>query len=73
MHVLTLSPLQTVLRILDCFLLEGSKVLFRMSLGILKINEKRILGLTDPVALFQFLKEVARHTFDIEALFKVNT
>ena len=42
-----------------------------MSLGILKINEKRILGLTDPVALFQFLKELARHTYDIEALFQV--
>ena len=46
-------------------------MLFRMSLGILKINEKKVLSLTDPVALFQFLKEVARHTYDIEALFQV--
>lgn len=44
-----------------------------MSLGILKINEKKVLSLTDPVALFQFLKEVARHTYDIEALFQVRT
>ncbi|XP_064395380.1 uncharacterized protein LOC135342564 isoform X2 [Halichondria panicea] len=63
-------PTETVLRILDCFLLEGTKVLFRMSLGILKINEKKILSLTDPVGLFQFLKELARHTYDIEALFQ---
>ncbi len=51
--------------------MEGPKVLFRMSLGILKINERKILSLTDPVALFQFLKEVARHTFNIEAVFQV--
>lgn len=62
-------PTESVLRILDCFLFEGMKVLFRMTLGILRVNERRVLNLTDPVALFQFLKEVARHTFDMEAVF----
>ena len=56
---------------MDCFLFEGSKVLFRICLGILRLNERLLLSLSDPVALFQFLKEIAKHTFDIEALFNV--
>ena len=71
-NALTPPLLQSVLRILDCFLFEGMKVLFRMTLGILRVNERRVLNLTDPVALFQFLKEVARHTFDMEAVFSVS-
>ena len=64
--------LQSVLRILDCFLYEGMKILFRVTLGILHVNERHILSLTDPVALFQFLKELARHTFDVDAVFNVS-
>ena len=58
-------------RILDCFLNEGPKVLFRMTLGILLVNQQRILRTTDPVTIFQFLKEVTRHTFNTEELFEV--
>ena len=67
--VLVLS--QSVLHILDCFLMEGHKILFRVSLGILKINERRILSKTDPVTIFQLLKEIARHSFDVEQLLHV--
>ena len=66
-----LLGLQSILRILDCFLMEGHKLLFRVSLGILKLNEGVILSKTDPVTLFQFLKEIARHCFDIDAVFHV--
>ena len=64
-------PMQSVLRILDCFLLEGSKVLFRVALGVLKVNARRMLSITDPVGLFQTLKEIAKHSFDIDHLLKV--
>ena len=64
-------PHQSALRILDCFLLEGHKILFRVALAILKVNESHILSMSDPVALFQFLKQVARHAFDVEQLFQV--
>ena len=63
---------QSVLRILDCFLLEGAKVLFRVGLGVLKVNAHHLLSITDPVALFQTLKEIAKHTFDIDQLLKVS-
>jgi len=62
---------QSVLRILDCFLLEGSKVLYRVALGLLKVNARRMLSITDPVGLFQMLKEIAKHSFDIDHLLKV--
>lgn len=64
---------QSALRILDCFLLEGHKVLFRVALAVLKVNEVHILSMSDPVALFQYLKQVARHAFDVEQLFHVSS
>lgn len=64
--------MQSALRILDCFLVEGHKLLFRIALAILKVNEQQILSMSDPVGLFQFLKEVARHTFNVEELFNVS-
>ena len=62
-----------MLRVMDCFLLEGRKVFFRFSLAIFKIHERRVLSFHDPVTIFQFIKEVARHIFNVEALFKVYT
>ena len=64
---------QSALRILDCFLLEGHKILFRVALAVLKVNEAHILSMSDPVALFQYLKQVARHAFDVEQLFHVSS
>ena len=63
---------QSALRILDCFLLEGTKVLFRIGLGVLKVNARHLLSITDPVALFQTLKEIAKHTFNIDQLLQVS-
>jgi predicted SAM-dependent methyltransferase len=64
-------PTESVLRILDCFLLEGQKVLFRVGLGVLKVNARHLLSITDPVALFQTLKEITKHSFDIDRLLEV--
>ena len=61
-----------MLRIMDCFLLEGRKVFFRFSLAILKLYERRILSMTDPVTIFQFTKEVVKHIFNVEDLFRVS-
>ena len=63
---------QSALRILDCFLMEGTKVLFRVGLGVLKVNARHLLSITDPVALFQTLKEIAKHTFNIDQLLQVS-
>ena len=62
---------QTLLRIWDCFLLEGPKVLFRFALAILKLHEKDILQKTDTMGIMKHLKACAKLTYDVEGLVKV--
>lgn len=57
---------------MDCLLLEGHKILFRMTVGLLRLHERRILATRDPVTLLQLLKELARHSYDVEALHKAS-
>jgi hypothetical protein len=60
-----------MLRIWDCFLLEGSKVLFRFSCGLLSMHQKTLLYQTDTISIFRQLKHLTKYTFDINCLFKV--
>lgn len=62
---------QTLLRIWDCFLLEGPKVLFRFSLAILKMNERSLLAKQDTVSIMRQLKAAAKLCFDVDHLFQV--
>ncbi|KAJ8300670.1 hypothetical protein KUTeg_022189 [Tegillarca granosa] len=62
---------QTLLRIWDCFLLEGPKVLFRFALAILKIHEKEILLKSDTISIMRHLKACAKLTYDVDGLIKV--
>ena len=61
-----------MLRVMDCFLLEGRKIFFRLSLAVFKLFERRILSMNDPVTMFQFTKEVVKHIFNVEELFRVS-
>ncbi|TPX34079.1 hypothetical protein SmJEL517_g03274 [Synchytrium microbalum] len=49
-------PLPFALRVLDCFFLEGPKVLFQVGLAILKINGETILKVRDDGELMSTLK-----------------
>lgn len=64
-------PFETLLRIWDCFLLEGPKVLFRFSLAILKMHEEVLLTKTDTVSIMRQLKAIARLCYDVDTLIKV--
>ncbi|XP_059152821.1 uncharacterized protein LOC131938708, partial [Physella acuta] len=61
-------PFQTLLRIWDCFLLEGPKVLFRFSLAILHIHSKEIILKCDTISVMRHLKACARITYDVDGL-----
>lgn len=61
----------TLLRIWDCFLLEGPKVLFRFSLAILKMHEEVLLTKQDTVSIMRQLKSIARLCYDVDMLIKV--
>ncbi|KAJ2804079.1 GTPase activating protein (GAP), partial [Coemansia furcata] len=50
-------PLVYALRVLDCFFLEGPKILFRIGLAILKINGGALLAATDDGMFLFVLKE----------------
>uniref|UniRef100_T1J8X5 TBC1 domain family member 2B n=1 Tax=Strigamia maritima TaxID=126957 RepID=T1J8X5_STRMM len=64
-------PFRTLLRIWDCFLLEGPKVLFRFSIALLKINEAVILQNQDSVAIMKQIKLAAKTAHDVDLLVKV--
>ncbi|XP_064616291.1 uncharacterized protein LOC135480392 [Liolophura sinensis] len=63
-------PFETLLRIWDCFLLEGPKVLFRFSLAILKVHQHDLLQKTDTISVMRHLKACAKLTYDIDGLIK---
>eukprot|EP00058_Branchiostoma_floridae_P002710 XP_002588198.1 hypothetical protein BRAFLDRAFT_68841 [Branchiostoma floridae] len=61
-------PFETLLRIWDCFLVEGPKVLFRFSLAILKLHEEAILSREDSLSVMKYMKSMAKVTYDVEGL-----
>ena len=65
-------PFETLLRIWDCFLLEGPKVLFRFTLAILIIDRESILTKTDTISLMKQIKDSTKNLIDVESLFKVD-
>uniref|UniRef100_A0A9J2P777 Rab-GAP TBC domain-containing protein n=1 Tax=Ascaris lumbricoides TaxID=6252 RepID=A0A9J2P777_ASCLU len=60
-----------MIRIWDCFLLEGPKVLFRFAVALLSIHESEVLTRTDTISVMKILKASVRLTYDYEGLFKL--
>lgn len=57
-----------MLRIWDCFLLEGPKVLFRFTVALLGLYQDEILERTDTIAVMKVLKAAVRLTYDVDGL-----
>ena len=62
--------LQTLFRVWDCLFYEGTKVLFRVGLTLLKLHEARLLECRDFMETMTALREIPRspqvlqcHTF----------
>ncbi|KAG4303930.1 hypothetical protein PORY_002674 [Pneumocystis oryctolagi] len=56
-------PLTFVLRVLDCFFLEGPKILFQIGLAILRLNGEKLLAANDDGSFVSILKKYF-HTLD---------
>lgn len=64
-------PFEALLRVWDCFLNEGSKVLFRVALALFKLNQNAILAINDPFELAGFIRNMPRRQLDIISLVEV--
>lgn len=61
----TNMPLELTLRIWDIFFIEGQKILFRIALAIMKINEKELLK-ADFEKVFDILKEYLQSSSQLQ-------
>ncbi|VDN12157.1 unnamed protein product [Dibothriocephalus latus] len=61
----------TLLRIWDVFLLEGIKVLFRVSLALFIHQKPILLRQNDTLALWKSMKSAVSLTYDVDGLMKV--
>lgn len=62
-------PYYISLRILDCYLYEGNKILHRFCLGLLALKENEILSKNTFFGIMDVLKTIT-HNVDVDALFK---
>lgn len=63
-------PIRTTLRVWDLFFSEGSKILFRVALSYLKINEKEILQRKHMGDILRFLNMEPQKQYDHAVLIK---
>ncbi|KAJ1970659.1 hypothetical protein H4R35_005733 [Dimargaris xerosporica] len=64
-------PIESVLRVWDCFFYEGSKVLFRVALALFKLNETILLQTKDSLEQFQLVQEFPRKMIHCHHLMQV--
>jgi hypothetical protein len=62
---------QLALRVWDCLFNEGSKILFRVALALIKIHAQELIQTTDYQTLFVTMKRITKTTFDPEHLMRV--
>ncbi|KAI9140134.1 rab-GTPase-TBC domain-containing protein [Paraphysoderma sedebokerense] len=46
---INILPIECVLRVWDCLYYEGNKILYRIALAVLKLNEDKIMKIKDPM------------------------
>ena len=64
-------PVSVYLHIWDVFLYEGSKVLFRFALAILRMHEQDLLGLKDSASFNQYLRTLDERHFNLKRLSEI--
>lgn len=64
-------PVDLFLQVWDAFLFEGSKVLFRYALAVLKLNEAEVMKQTDYVSILMVLKNRVENIVDFDGVSQV--
>ncbi|RCI03137.1 hypothetical protein CU098_008697, partial [Rhizopus stolonifer] len=65
---INILPFESVFRVWDCLFYEGPTVLFRVALGIFKLNEDVILAVDDPLEVFQEIQNMPKKMVDCHQL-----
>ncbi|KAI9012135.1 rab-GTPase-TBC domain-containing protein [Phycomyces nitens] len=65
---INILPIESVLRVWDCFFYEGQRALFRVALGIFKVNEQAILNVHDSLEVFQVVQNIPKRMVDCHKL-----
>ena len=66
------SSFQTMIRIWDTFLYEGSKVLFRYAVAIFLYNQGDLLAEKNSIDIFNRLRSMCKEATDVKRLTEVN-
>ena len=61
-------PIESCLRVWDSFVLEGSKLLFRIALGLLSLHEERLVRVAEFGRLYSLISVLGAAQFDCERL-----
>lgn len=64
-------PVETMLRIWDTFLYEGSKVLFRFAVAIFRYNEEALMASESSIGVFNRLRTMCQDATDIDKLVQI--
>ncbi|KAI9359990.1 rab-GTPase-TBC domain-containing protein [Zopfochytrium polystomum] len=64
-------PIETVLRVWDCFFFQGEKVLMRVTLTLLKIHEDQVLACNDTSDAWKLIKEIPPRMIDCHRLMEI--
>ncbi|KAJ3058573.1 hypothetical protein HDU98_005345 [Podochytrium sp. JEL0797] len=64
-------PIETVMRVWDCFCYQGEKVLMRVTLTLLKIHEDEVLACSDTTDAWRLIKEIPSRMIDAHKLMEI--
>ncbi|KAF9275163.1 hypothetical protein BGZ74_004099 [Mortierella antarctica] len=65
---INILPVESILRVWDCFFYEGRKILFRIALTILRQHEAEISKIDDPLEVFQVVQNIPKRLIDCHKL-----
>lgn len=65
--------MQTALRVWDAFLCEGTNVLFRTALALLRMKEKELMQLADAALIHQLLFAYPKSVHDADVVMQVRS
>ncbi|KNE73069.1 hypothetical protein AMAG_17334 [Allomyces macrogynus ATCC 38327] len=63
-------PNECVLRLWDTFFYEGSKILYRIALAVLKLIESDVIKLKDAMEVVQYIQTAPKRMTDVDKLMK---